>query len=150
MRLPVDPPIRLLVHYQTLYPDTPPHWVIAPPGRTMWAAAKPADEDRYTIYDVESETQATFSRQSAKSKRTILNRPLPRWARYVAGVILLLDHAPSVEAVICGDEPAGVRYEHSLGVVFTALMWEILGIDYDERALVDFTERVRREYVETS
>ena len=113
-------------------------------------AAKPGEDERYTVYDVETETEATFSRQSAKSKRTVLNRPLPRWARYAAGVILLLDDAPGVDAVICGDEAAGVRYEHSLGVAFTALMWEMLGLSYDERALVDFTERVRREYVETS
>jgi len=148
VRLPFDPPIRLLIHYQTLYPETSPHWLIAPPGREMWAAAKPAPADHFCVYDVESESQATFSRQSAKSKRTILNRPLPRWARYVAGVILLMDDAPGVEAVICGDEPLGVRYEHSLGVVFAALMYDMQGIDYDERALVDFTERVRREYVD--
>lgn len=150
MRLPFDPPIRLLVHYQSLYPDAPPQWLIAPPGREMWAAARPGEPDRFTVYDVESESQATFSHQSAKSKRTILNRPLPRWARYAAGVILLMAEPPGVEAVICGDEPAGVRYEHSLGIAFTALMYEMQGIAYDERALLDFIERVRRKYVETN
>ncbi|MBN8639947.1 MAG: hypothetical protein J0M07_31835 [Anaerolineae bacterium] len=150
MPLSVDPPIRLLIHYQTLYPDQSPQWIVVPPGRVMWVAAKPGEDERYTVYDVETETEATFSRQSAKSKRTVLNRPLPRWARYAAGVILLLDDAPGVDAVICGDEAAGVRYEHSLGVAFTALMWEMLGLSYDERSLVDFTERVRREYVESS
>lgn len=148
MPLPFDPPIRLLIHYQTLHPDHPPQWIVAPPGREMWAAAVPGEADRYAVYDVESESEAVFSRQSARNKRTVLNRPLPRWARYLAGAVLLMDDPPGVEAVICGDEPSGVRYEHSLGVVFTALLWDMQGVEYDERALVDFTERVRREYVE--
>ncbi|MBE2267954.1 MAG: hypothetical protein IAE80_06955 [Anaerolinea sp.] len=150
MRLPFDPPIRLLVHYQTLYPDTPPQWLVAPSERDMWAAGHAGSPDLFTVFDVESEAQACFSRQSAKAKKTILNRPLPRWARYVAGVALLSDVNGGIEAVICGDEAAGVRYEYALGVVFAALLYEMQGLEVDERVLLDLVERVRREYVETA
>lgn len=58
--------------------------------------------------------RATFNLQSAKIKQTITRRPLPRWARYPAGVTLLLAQdgldLVGLNMVVMGNEPAGPRF----------------------------------------
>jgi galactokinase len=116
----------------------------------MWAAACFNGMGHCTVYMADGNGHTTFSYQSAKRKQTIHHRPLPRWARYIAGVTVMVDVAqmPGIDVVVCGDEPAGPRYEHALGIVFAALWYEINMESCDSDQLLEIAERTRREYVE--
>ena len=91
-----------------------------------------------------------FQLPERQTKQTIRHRPLPRWVRYIAGVNVLLDvlEMPGIDAVVCGNEPPGPRYDHALGILFAALWYEVNDTPCDPRELLDITERVRREYIE--
>jgi hypothetical protein len=54
---------------------------------------------------------------------------------------------PGVDVVVCGDEPAGPRYDFALGILFGALWSELNGQAVSEAELIELTDRVRREYV---
>jgi hypothetical protein len=127
-----------------------PQVLVQAPGREMWAAARFNGASRYTIYAVDTGARVSFSYQSAKRKQTIHRRPLPRWARYIAGVNLQLDmtEMPGIDVVVCGNEPPGPRYEHSLGILFGALWYELNLEECSPDKLLEITERVRREYIE--
>lgn len=150
--LPVDPPVRLLALYQQVYPDTKPDIVFQAPGREMWALANITERGEYAITSSEMAARAVFSRQSAKVRRTVLQRPLPRWARYAAGMVLLLDDAglavPGLEAVVCADEPPGPRYDYALGILVAALWHDLYRRAVSPDMLREITDTVRREYVE--
>ena len=147
---PNDPPIRLLAKYGQVFPAVSPQIVLQAPGREMWAAASYNGTANCTVCTAESDGRTTFNYQSAKLKQTISRRPLPAWARYIAGVSVLLDVAemPGLNVVACGDEPAGPRYDHALAILFAALWYEVNHVDPDPELLLDVAERVRREYVE--
>lgn len=115
----------------------------------MWAAACFNGSARCTVYTADGDGRTSFSYQSAKRKQTIHHRPLPRWARYMAGVTVMVDVAemPGINVVICGDEPAGPRYEFSLGILFAALWHEINLEQVDPALLLEVVEAVRRDYV---
>ena len=116
----------------------------------MWAAARFNGTVDYAIHAVDLGAQTTFSYQSAKVKQTIRRRPLPGWARYIAGVGVMLNDLdmPGIDAVVCGNEPPGPRYDFALGVVFAALWYEINARPCEPRDLYDIAEQVRREYIE--
>lgn len=116
----------------------------------MWAAARFNGGVHYNIHTADGDAHTTFTYQSAKRKQTIRCRPLPRWARYIAGVSVMLDtlEMPGIDAVVCGDEPSGPRYDHALGILFAALWYEVSAYPCDPKDLVEIAERVRREYVE--
>jgi hypothetical protein len=147
---PNDPPLRLLAKFEQLFPSTPPHLVVQAPGREMWAAARFNDTGHCTVCTADGDGRVSFSYQSAKRRQTIHHRPLPRWARYIAGVSVIVDVAemPGIDVVVCGDEPAGPRYEFALGILFAALWYEINRVSYKPDDLLEATERTRREYVE--
>ncbi len=119
----------------------------------MWAAAIPDSHDKFTIAVPDIEARIAFNFRSAKTKTTILNRPLPRWARYPAGVLLALRdfevEARGLQVVVVGTEPSGPRYEHAVGIAIAALWYHIHQKSYTIEALVELVERVRRDYVET-
>ncbi len=151
MNAPNDPPIRLLAKFEQAFPDASPSIVVRAPDREMWAVASFNGKGYCTVCTADGSGKTTFSYQSAKLKQTVHRRPLPRWARYIAGVSLLLDvpEMPGIDVVYCGDEPPGPRYDHALAILFAALWYEVNMQDYDPDNLMEIAERVRREYVET-
>ena len=146
----IDPPIRLLATFEQLFPAASPELVVQAPGRDLWAAAHFNGSGCYTIYTTDTNAHTTFNYQSAKRKQTVHRRPLPRWARYIAGVSVMLDvlEMPGMEAVVCGNEPPGPRYEHALGILFAALWYELNFQPCVPDQLLEIAERVRREYIE--
>lgn len=147
-----NPPVRLLAAFYELYPGRTPEVIARAPGRDMWAAALRTNDETYTVIVPDLGGKAHFSRRSAITRRTVLNRPLPHWARFPAGVVIALSDAgfdaSGFEAVLVGDEPQGPRYEYALGVTVAALWHDLLGLPYIEAGLVEFVEQARREYVE--
>jgi hypothetical protein len=145
-----DPPIRLLAKFQELFPATSPQLVLKAPGREMWAAANFNSTTEIAVWSAEIGTRTTFTYQSAKQKQTIQRRPLPHWARYLAGASVYVDVAemPGVDVVVGGNEPLGPRYDYALGILFIAFWCDINGLELPEARILDLNERVRREYVE--
>ena len=117
----------------------------------MWIAAMPADGSEYRVDAIDINAHARFSHRSAKTRQTVLKRPLPGWARYPAGVVSTLGDdglsIPSFHALVLGDEPSGPRYDFGMGVVFAAFCHHLAGAEASEDMLVDVVERVRRDYV---
>jgi galactokinase len=152
--LPGNPPVRLLVAFQTYFPTLAPEWLVQPAGREMWAAAACSTPHEYTIAAPDFDGRATFSLQSARQRRTVTQRPLPAWARYPAGVITALDayglEVPGMVVVIMGDEPPGPRYEYAMGIAVAALWHEVHARPCVPAHLIALCDRVRREYVEVS
>jgi len=148
-----NPPLRLLVAFQDAFPGLSPEWMVQIPGRDMWVAAVPHQRDQFTIVAPDLDANTTFSLRSAKARRTVLNRPLPDWARYPAGVTMMLAQAgldsPGLDAIIVGEEPAGPRYHYALGMAVAALLHDLHAKPYTAESLLTIVEMVRREYVET-
>jgi galactokinase len=144
-----DAPLRLLMAFHQAFDGAQPDHVIQAPGREMWVAASVVDRE-FAVYAPDLEGRAVFSWQSAKQRRTILNRPLPHWARYPAGVIILLCQSgldiPGIRAVVVGEE-VGPRYEYSIGIAFAALWHHLHDAHVSSEDLIDIVERARREYV---
>jgi len=147
-----NPPVRLLAAFQTAYPSLVPNQIVKAADREMWVAAVNAPLGHFTVHVADLDARTTFSYQSAKSKRTVTSRPLPSWARYVAGVILMSDdnqaEVSGLTAVIAGNEPPGPRYEYALGIAFATLWYELHSTPYTITNLMELMDRIRREYVE--
>ena len=148
----MNPPIRLLTASQE-YLSSEPKLMLAVPGREMWVAADVIEGHEYTIITPDLGGRTIFDRRSAKLKRTVRSRPLPWWARYLAGTLLVLSddglELPGVTAVILGDEPSGPRYEHALGMAFAAMWYEYHQQPCDVDALLDVMERVQKQHVDS-
>ena len=148
----INPPLRLLMALHAQYPQRPPDAVVQAPERELWGAALRTSAKTFTLHAIELETRVQFTYQSAKKRQTVAARPLPQWARYAAGVLLVLSHEgmniPNFDAVIAGDEPAGPRYEHALGGAFAALCCALAECELAPAALIACVERARREYVQ--
>jgi galactokinase len=149
---PGNPPVMLLAAFNESFPDQNIQWLTRAPGREMWAAASYSSNEEFTVVAPELEGKATFSLQSAKSKLTVTRRPLPRWARYPAGVTLLLAQngldVSGLNMVVMGNEPSGPRFDYGLGIAFAALWHDLYRLPYTVDTLIEVVERVRREYVE--
>lgn len=151
--IPENPPLRLLLAFEKTFPELSPQWILQSPGREMWVAARPGEPDRFTILAPDLEARVVFSLRSARTKTSILNRPLPRWGRYVAGVTLALRGTQYLEmeglqAVVVGTEPPGPRYEHAVGMAIAALWHQIDDRPCTSDSLLELVERIRRDYVE--
>ncbi len=144
-----SPPIRLLATSEQVFPANAPQILLQAPGREMWAAASLNGTPYCTLYSADGGTRTRLNSQSAKRYQTIYHRPLPRWVRYLAGVMALIDVAdmPGIDAVLCGDEPRGPRYDYALAMLFAALWYTINRQAYTPEALQEIAERVRREYI---
>ncbi len=154
MNLSVNPPLRLLVMFEEQFPGQTPDWIVQAPGREMWVVAVSLPGDKYSINAADLDSQVTFNWRGAKQRRTLLNRPLPKWARYPAGVVYTLNQmdiaTPGIEAIVAGEEPSGPRYDYALAMAFAALWYEIGGHDYDTDTLIEVVDRVHRDYLESS
>ncbi len=152
----INPPIRLLTRFQDVFPGHEPEILFRAAGREMWIAARLSDaEDRFTLTCVEAgPAVVTFTRLSARFKRTVPGRPLPRWARFPAGVALKLAEADidarGIQAVVCGDEPPGPRYEYALCLAFAELWYALADRPQPPDALRQIADAVLRDYIESS
>lgn len=152
VHIPGDPPMRLLMAFQEHFPDLTPDWIVRAPGREMWIAAAFNTQPSFTIANADLDVRATFSYRSAKTRTTVLNRPLPGWTRYPAGTLLLLRdlgmEKTGLHAVLTGGEPPGPRYDHAMGIAIAALWYAVYQRPCDADDLIELVEQVRREYVE--
>ena len=154
MTLPVshDPPVRLLMAFHQRLPLHDPDLLFQAPDRDLWLAAAytPGEQTMLTALDLYPDVAVTFTRQSALGRRTVLNRPLPRWARWAAGTLVLLNEPslPPLTGILAGDEPPGPRYEYTISLLFGALWHEWQRIPDLPGDLTALAERVRREFVE--
>ena len=143
----------LLAAFTEAFPDHVMQFLIRAPGREMWIAASYSDDEAVTVVAPE-EGRATFNLQSAKVKQTITRRPLPRWARYPAGVTLLLAQNGldliGLNLVVMGNEPPGPRFDYGSGMAFAALWHDLYQLDYTVDTLIDVVDRTRREYIENA
>jgi galactokinase len=147
-----NPPLRLLAAFQQLYPDVPPMWIVQAPGRETWIAAAPAP-DGYTLSSADLSGRAAFNRRSALFKRSITQRPLPKWMRYASGVVVALCDAGfevgGLRAVTCSEDRSfGPRHDHAVGMAVAALLHEMTEQPYTPEGILELVERVRRSYVE--
>ena len=147
----MNPPLRLLAAFQERYPSLTPSYVIQAPGREMWVAASIEQAEAFSIHVLDTGAHTTFNRRTAKVFRTLLKRPLPRWARYPAGVILALSDAgldvDGVSAVIVGEESRGPRYDYALGMTIAALVYTVNDQPFDTDDLLEIMDKVRKDYV---
>ncbi len=147
-----DPPLRLLSAFQSVYPRMQPDVMLQSPGREMWIAALPDQSAEYRLIVPDLGTRTIFTLRGANRLRTTFQRPLPRWARYAAGAVVLLSEAEialsGLSAVIVGNEPPGPRYDHAIGVTVAALWYQLNNRPCSTDSLRELLDRVRREFVE--
>ncbi len=147
----MNPPLRLLAAFQQVCEKQPQH-IVQLDERSMWVAAELSGGFNYTVIVPDMDVRTSFDRRSAKLKKTTRNRSLPKWAHYMAGAVAILDRQgldmPGASIVIAGDEPAGPRYDHALGMAFAALWYQVNEQDYTTQSLIDIMDTVRRDYVE--
>ncbi len=152
-QLPPDanPPIRLLMAASQRFQRPQPNWIVQAPGREMWIAAVLREDYDFFIAAEDYNADTSFSHRSAKVNLTIRNRPLPKWARYPAGVLVTLGDAgvlsQGFDAVVLGDEPQGPRYEYAMGLAFAAFGYALADQPATEAMLGDVVEGVRRDYL---
>jgi galactokinase len=147
----INPPLRFLTAIQQHFNETPP--LICPvPGREMWAAALLSGGHQYHVIVPDLDSHSVFDRRSALQKRTVRNRPLPRWARYVAGALLILSDQgvalPGGTLLLLGDEPAGPRYEHALGMASAALYLQQIEGSVNIELLLEIMEQAQKRYLD--
>lgn len=147
----MNPPLRLLAAFQQSSEKEPQH-LVQLEERTMWVAAEITGGFNYTVIVPDMDVRTTFDRRSAKLKKTSRNRTLPKWAHYMAGAVAILDRQglemSGAMIVIAGDEPAGPRYDHALGMAFVALWYQVNQQEYTTQTLIDIMDTVRRDYVD--
>lgn len=146
----VNPPIRLLAAFEQFFGSDAPDLVVAAPGRACWAAVRFNGTTHYQVVNGDKQVRVKFDQRSARHKQTLLGRPIPRWARYAAGVTVSIQvrMLPGADVVIISDEPPGIRTEHSVGILMAALWHEVNGETLDEQVLFQIAEQARREYIE--
>ncbi|MDX1990878.1 MAG: hypothetical protein SF029_00715 [bacterium] len=150
-----DPPVRLLAAFQQVFPSAAPEHLIPVPGRELWVAALTNTSREFMLHVPDLNGKTCFNGRSAQRRQTVLRRPLPRWARYPAGVIVHLrgsdleiaNPEKGAAIVIVGDETVGPRYEHALGIAVAALWHELYGLSYDSKDLLEIVEKAHRDYV---
>lgn len=144
-----DPPVRLLAAFFDNFPDQTPSSVLQAPERDMWGMAARRDSGRFTLVVPDLAGDVVMTLESARYGQTALNRPLPGWARFAAGVVVALADAglvlPGADFAVAGEEPAGPRYDYSLALVVAALVYELTSCPYSADQLAEVVERVRRD-----
>lgn len=147
MREPIDPPVHLLAAFQSAFDDAA-QIVVCAPDRDLWAAARVLDVPAWTLVIPNEKARVTFTYQSAKRKRSVLQRPLPKWARYAGGVCRLIEAAPpGMDVVLVGKETPGPRRDHAVGLAFAALIREACAAAWSDAELIDLLDQVRRTYI---
>jgi hypothetical protein len=147
----INPPLRLLAAFQHEVKKEPGH-VYKIDGREMWVAAELLGGEAYTIVVPDRQWRIRFDRSSVKRKRSHSNRPLPQWAKYMAGSLGSLERAglkiQGAHIVMSGDEPAGPRFEYALGMAFLALWHEVNEKLYTTQNLLDLMDEVQHDYID--
>ncbi len=147
----VNPPVRLLAAFQQAFPDRSPEWIVRAPGRDVWAAACRARAEQFCAANADEDARAVFTLRSARLKRTAMQRPLPRWARCPASVLVALHEtaAPVIGFyfMLVSEEPAGPSQDYGLGLVAAALWHEIHARPYTTDSLIEIVDRARRDYL---
>lgn len=143
-----NPPLRLLAAFQQEFNKTP-EWLVQMDGREMWIAAEITGTNAYTVIVPDLAVRLRFDRSSAKKKRSLRNRPLPDWARYLTGSVAILARMglemPGATIVIAGDEPKGPRYNYSLGMAFAALWHEFNAQSYTNKTLLEIMDEIQKD-----
>jgi galactokinase len=146
----MNPPLRLLAAFQEEFKKEPKQ-IIKVDGRELWVAAELDGGKDYTVILPDMHCRIRFDRSSAKRQRSLSNRPLPTWAKYMAGALGILERSglniQGAQIVMSGDEPAGPRYEYALGMAFIALWHEVNEKIYITQNLLDIMEEVKRDYI---
>jgi hypothetical protein len=147
-----DPPVRLLAAFQQTFPTHALSWIVRAPGRDTWIAAAQTGTHELTIASPDLDAKATFSLQSARVRRTVMQRPLPKWVYYPAGVTLALDNLGldmiGLNLVVVADEPPGPQYDYGLGIAFAALWHEVHERPFTIDRLIEIVDQARRDYVQ--
>lgn len=148
-----DPPVRLLAKFTEVFPKTEPTYLFQA-GRDMWMAGLLSGTEEYIIYSPDNnDGKTSFTWRTARNKRTVLNRPLPSWSRYAAGVVVMLANAgltlQGVQVVIVGEQAVGPRYDYDMGMALAALCYTIQNYPFRQEHLHELMEQVRREYLGT-
>jgi galactokinase len=119
----------------------------------MWIAANIGADATFNVHVPDLEAHTSFNYRSARVRNTVFNRPLPTWARYIAGVLILLrdtgTETEGLQAVLAGSEPAGPRYDYALGITVAGLCLEARQQPYSTASLIELVEQVRRTYVDS-
>lgn len=141
-----NPPLRLLAASQSLT-EQAPQWVLKVAGREMWLAAH-SGERGVLLHVPDMNVRAHFDLRSAQQMQTLMGRPLPSWARPAAAALLALSEqnialAPTV-LVVVGDEPAGPRYEHALGMSLLMYALSQAGQEPQATELLSWMERAQK------
>jgi hypothetical protein len=148
----LNPPLRLLAAFQREFAKEQPKHVYKIDGRDMWVAAELIAGDSFTIVVPDRQWRIRFDRSSAKRRRSHSNRPLPQWAKHLAGSLGSLERAglsiQGAHVVLSGDEPAGPRFEYALGMAFLALWHEVNGKLYTTQVLLDMMDEIQHDYIE--
>lgn len=117
----------------------------------MWVAAALAPDERYHVVSAEHNARASFTHQSAKACQTVQRRPLARWARYPAGVVVALTAqgvtVPGFYAAFISTETFTPRAEYGAGMAFADLLNTMCAQRLSPRDLHELVERVRRDYI---
>jgi len=100
--------------------------------RATYIAFSAAGSPRTTLYAVDFDQWAFFSRETLPTKTQTDGIPLPGWARYPAGVMWALREAgqttPDMDAVYASDVPRGAGLSSSASVEMAfATAWQALG-----------------------
>lgn len=144
-----DPPLRLLAAFFDHFPGQTPECIVQAPNRDMWGMAVLRDIGCFTIVAPDLTDEVRVTVDSARADQTALNRPLPEWARFAAGVLPVLADAgmmlPGGDIALAGEEPAGPRYAYALGIATAAVLCAMVDAPYDSERLTEIVERVRRE-----
>jgi galactokinase len=147
----INPPLRLLAAIQKHFDDQTPQ-VYPVPGRDMWVAGIASDGHPFHLIAHDLDSHTSFDRRSARQQRTLRNRPLPRWARYPAAALLVLSDEgialPGSKLMLLGDEAAGPRYEHALGMACALFYLEQAADTPDVARLLEIMEQAQKRYLD--
>jgi hypothetical protein len=144
-------PLHLLATFQHFYPAQTPQVFVKSPDHEIWVAASLEEVDAFHIASADHQARTTFTWQSAKTRKSILRRPLPAWARFPAGVIWYLCadgmDIPGLYAALMSTEAPGPRSEYGTAMAVAALWHRLFDQPYTVDSLSEILEKVRRDYV---
>lgn len=146
----MNPPLRLLTAFQQHHPEPPAH-LLQVPGREIWIAAALGKKHFYTLLLPDMAASLTFDERSARRTATWAYHPAAARFRYVLAAARWLAWENLLPAggrmVIAGNEPAGPRYHHALGMAFITLAYACHERDLGEAQLLSAMERIERDYL---
>jgi hypothetical protein len=117
----------------------------------MWVAAQP-NEKHYHLFVLPDWTaRLKFDSTSIRRGNRTTGQPIPHRMRYLTAAAHYLYNerfvVPGIKAVIVANEPAGPRYEHSLGLALLTLWHTAAGKATDASALMALMEKIERDYL---